>query len=218
MYNYFTPNTIIEVICLTIAVISLLKDSSWVWRSMILYLLITCLTEIGGIYVSRQAHNNHWVYNIFILFEAGFTHLMFAHLFNKYINSKPIIICGLALFCLFYVYEIESHGFFRYNHLTYAILSAQFVLYSLYYYYLLIQDHGYVNLKQSSDFWWVAGILFFYFSSTACNFFDDKLYSVMITPKHHLSYFIFKGLNIILYSCWSYSFICRKWPITKSEI
>ena len=217
MLNYLTANTTIEIICLLFAVICLIKDPSLVWRIMILYLLITCVAEIFGIYIARQTHNNHWVYNIFLLFEEGFTTLMFSHLLNKYINSKPIIIIGLALFIISYIYEIVTHGFFRYNHITYTAMSVLFVLYSCFYYYLLLKDDHYIELKYSSEFCWVVGTLIFYFANTACNLFDDKLYSIMITPKHHLSYFIFKALNIILYSCWSYSFICRKWLTTTSK-
>ena len=40
----------------------------------------------------------------------------------------------------------------------------------------------------------------------------------MIPMFHqHLTYFIYKTLNVILYSCWSYSFICRKW-LTKRVV
>jgi hypothetical protein len=185
---------------------------------MILYLFITCIAECLGLYVAKQTHNNHWVYNIFLLFEAGFSNLMFVHLFNKYItNGKSIVISGLTVFIIAYVYELFVHGFFRYNDLTYTLLSVEIVIYSLFYYYLLHKDSRYIELKYSPEFWWVGGALFFYFANTACNIFDDKLYSVMITSNHHLSYFVFKALNIILYSCWSYSFICRKWQTKKLE-
>lgn len=217
MLRYITPSTVIEFICFFSAIICLRKDNSFVWRIMILYLFITLIAECAGLYVAKQTHNNHWVYNIFLLLEAGFSNLMFAYLFNKYINYKPIITGGLIVFILLYIYELLNHGFFRYNALTYTVMSVILVLYSLYFYYLLITDNSYINLKYSPAFWWVVGILFFYFGNTACNVFDDKLYSVMIFKKQHLSYFVFKGLNIILYSCWIYSFICRKWQTRKLE-
>jgi hypothetical protein len=217
MISYFTPSTISETICLIFAFVCLIKDSVLIWRGMILYLLITCVTEFFGLYIGRRDHNNHWVYNIFILFEAGFTHLMFLNLFGKYFNGKPILIFGFVLFLIFYIYGIIHNSILIYNYLAYTAMSVQFVLYSLYYYYLIVKDDSYTDLKYSSTFWWVAGTLFFYFSNTACNLFFDKLYSVMITPNHHLTYFIFKALNIILYGCWSYSFICRKWLTTISK-
>jgi hypothetical protein len=218
MLSLFTVNTVSEIICFIVALMCLTKDVSPVWRSMVLYLLITCAAEIYGLYIGHQTHNNHWVYNIFILFEAGFTHLMFFYLFGQHINSKPKVIIGLALFLTLYIYGIIAHTFFVYNYLAYTVMSVQFVFYSLYYYYLLLQSDHHIDLRYAPEFWWVAGTLFFYFANTACNLFYDKLYSVMLTPKHHLTYFIFKALNIILYGNWSYSFICRKWLTKRSEI
>jgi hypothetical protein len=215
MLNYLTPNTGIEVICLAFAIICLANDSNLVWRSMILYIFITCIAEVSGIYFAVKIHNNNWVYNIFLLFETSFNNLMFVNIFNRYIKSKLIIIPGLALFIILYVLGLIDHGFLIYNNFTYTVMSVLYVLYSLLYYYLLIKDEKLVNLKSSPEFWWVAGTLFFYFSNTACNLFDEKLENIMVTPTKDLSYVIFAALDILLYSCWSYSFVCRKWEMSK---
>jgi hypothetical protein len=212
MLSFFTASTIAELICFLFAVICLSEKTVWAWKSQIFYLAITCITEFAGIYVSHHKYSNQWVYNIFILFEAGFTFLMFAHLLKRYIDSKSVIICGLAIFLALYIYEIANKSFFVYVYPAYTVLSVLFVFYSLYYYYLMLNDEHYIYLKYSAEFWWVAGTLFFYFGNTACDMFDDKLSGVMIEPFHqHLTYFIYKALNIILYGCWSYSFICKKW-------
>ncbi|SDT66220.1 hypothetical protein SAMN05216490_4687 [Mucilaginibacter mallensis] len=218
MLKFFTISTSIELICFVIAMICLIKDLNIIWRSQILYLFITCVTEFLGIFISNHKYSNHWLYNIFILFEAAFTYLMFNYLLSIYTKSKPIILCGLALFLVLYIYCIIAHTFFFYTYWAYTVLSIEFVLYGLYYYYLLLKDDKYINLKYSPEFWWIAGTLFFYFANTTCNLFYDKLYTVMITSFHqHLTYFIFKALNIILYSCWSYSFICKKWLSKTSQ-
>ena len=200
-----------------ITLICLVKDGNFVWRSMIAYLLITCIVEILGIYIAKKVHNNNWVYNIFLLFETGFNSLMFAYLLDKYLRSKLLIISGLALFSVLYLLGLIDHGFLLYNNLTYTVMSVIYVFYSLYYYYYLIKDESYINLKHSPEFWWVAGTLFFYFSTTVCNLFDEKLEKIMITKTQNISYFIFQALNIILYGCWSYSFICRRWATTISN-
>jgi hypothetical protein len=169
---------------------------------------------MAGLLIGRKYGNNQWVYNIFLLSEAGFTNLIFAAFYDKYTHNKSIIISGLIIFIILYIYEVISHGFLKYNNLTYSVMSVQFVLYSLYFFYLLLKDDHYINLKFSSEFWWIAGTLLFYFGNTASNLFDDKLYSISNGQKNDLTNFIFKALNIILYSCWSYSFICRKWLTT----
>ena len=159
---------------------------------------------------------NHWLYNIFLLCDIGFMSLMFYHLLNNYVNAKPIIIVGLGIILLFYVAEISNHGFFEYNERTYTQMSVVFVIYCLYYFYLLIKDEEYINLKSYPPVWWVIGTLFFYFGLTAVNIFDPKLDNVKI-GQHSINFYIFRVLNVILYSCWSYSFICRRWLTTTSK-
>jgi hypothetical protein len=224
MIHYFTVNTIAETICFVIAIICLAKDDNMVWKSMILFLFIICITEFMGIYIKRlylidrqHVHPNPWLYNIQLIFQIGFISSMFRHALRNYTKIDLIIFIEFLLVVMIYSYEIYKHGIFIYNDLTKTILSIIFVLYSLYYFYLLLKDDNYINLKYSSVFWWIAGALFFYFGSTVVNLFYSKLSHVMITSKRSLSYFVFNVLNILLYSCWSYSFICRKWLTTTSK-
>lgn len=215
--NYFTLNTISELVCFAFSISCLIKDKSWVWRSMIVYLFVTCLAEFAGIYIEKVEHNNQWVYNIFLVFEGVFNILMFNHIFQKYKKNKLLTAIAIALFMLFYSFELIKHGFRIYNYSTYKVMSLLYVLYCLYYYYLLVKDDTYTELKFHSTFWWITGTLFFYFGNTACNFLDDKLSSIKIFGNEYLTYFIYKILNIILYAFWSYSFFCRKWLMLKSK-
>jgi hypothetical protein len=224
LLDYFTLNTSAEIICFVIAFICLIKDKSPAWRSMVLFLLITCITELIGIYIKKQylADRTHvkpniWIYNVLIIFQAGFTSFMFGHLLNKYINSRLIIFGGLAILLVMYITEICIHGVFEKHNLTTVSMAVLFVLLSLIYFYQLNNDADYIVLISSPAFWWVSGVLFFYFGGTACNIFYYKLSRVVVTPKHYLTYYIYNALNIILYACWSYSFICRKWLTTTSK-
>jgi hypothetical protein len=204
---------IFEIACFVTALVCLTKDSHLAWRSMVLFLLIICLTEVTGLFIRKSHHSNAWLYNIYLVFEASFTSLLFGSILGKYFNSKPLILSGLAVLLLLYVYELFDHGLYIFNDLTATVMSVIFVLYSVLYYFLLIKDEEYVDLKRSAPFWWVAGALFFYFGSTACNLFYPFLKDVKIAG-HNITYYIFTALTILLYSCWSYSFICKKWPTT----
>jgi len=207
---------IVEVICFVIALVCLVNDSSLAWRGMALFMLLTCITEITGLLMKMAHHHNQWVYNIFLVFEAGFTSLMFARLLSKYINSKPLILSGLAVWLLLYVYDVHQHSFFVFNDLTETVMSVVFVIYSFYYYFLLIKDDEYVSLAHNPSFWWVCGALFFYFGSTVSNLFYPFLNDAKIAGYNIIN-FIFTALIIIMYSCWSYAFICKKWLTTKSR-
>jgi hypothetical protein len=218
MFRYLTLNILVELICLATALFCLNKKAGKAWLSMIPFLLIICLTEVGGkylkvLYLQDTVHNlpNSWLYNVLIVFQALFISLHFKYLIGNYVNSKPLIYSGLALTSLLYFYELFEHGFYKYHNLTYTILSVQFIGYSLYYYYNLLKADSYLNLKYAAGFWWVTGLLFFCFGTIICSLFYYKLSLILVTSKVYLTTYIYNTLNIILYSCWGYSFICKKW-------
>jgi hypothetical protein len=56
----------------------------------------------------------------------------------------------------------------------------------------------------------VNGTLIFYFGSTAINiFFDYLVHDKISVFSYSIRYVTFAILNVLLYSCWSYAFICR---------
>lgn len=213
MLSYLKFNTSIELMCFILSLIGLSKKDSRIWKGITIYLFIVCATEFTGLYLKRHGYRNQWPYNILLLSQIAYISLMFLSLFNKYIKSRPLVASGLALLLIVYIYEIFDHGFLVYNNTTNTIMSILFVLYGLYYYYLLLKDDDYVALGFSPNFWWVAGILLFYFGSTAVNLFHGNLSKIRVTPEHFLPYYLYMVLNLLLYGCWSYSFICKKWLI-----
>jgi hypothetical protein len=114
----------VEIACFIIAVTCLIKDADFTWRSMVLFLLITCITEITGKLLKVAHRHNTLVYNIFLIFEASFTSLMFNRILGKYINSRPLILSVLILLLLLYIYEIFNHGFFVFNDIMATVMSV----------------------------------------------------------------------------------------------
>jgi len=274
-------DTSIELLCCITAILCLSKDKNRVWKSFSIYLVITCLTELTALYLTRHHRQNAWLYNILILFEMSFTSLMFGELFNKYIKSKKLIKWGFLLFAVTYVAETISNiynkgitGILHFNNLTNEVMSVLFVCYALYYFYLLLKDDSYTDLRISASFWWVIGVLLFYFGSTAINLyrgFDinnqklpvaksgvaaiNKLVNDTVKTEHLKNAFIarndsinhksvfFKNQNevpatksnnvktqkekltefilgvfiTLLYACWTYSFICKRWLTTSAS-
>jgi len=210
MLNYLTFTTSIEILCFFIALICLRKDHDRTWNYFSLFLLITCFAELSGIYLKRNHHShNAWVYNILMVFEAGFVNMMYLNIFKRTFKARIIILSGIIIFAVLYIIELLKHGFFEYNDLSYTVMSVTLVVYALFYYYQLMSSDDYIRIGYSSEFWWVTGGLFYYFGETACDLFYDKLQAVYVTPSHTLTYYIYKILNILLYGCWSYSFISR---------
>ena len=222
MLQFFTINTSVEILCFISALVFLRKDPERIWQLLILFLLITCATEIIAIpikkrYIADPLHvrPNIWLYNILMIFQIAFYTLMFHYLLQKY-TYKWIVYLGFSAVLAAYACETISHGIFEYDVVTKTIMSSLIIIYCLFYYYNLFKDESRIDLSVSADFWWVAGILFFSFGSTMSNLFYKKIEAVLINHKHYIGY-IFNVLNIILYGCWTYAFICRKW-MTKTSV
>lgn len=216
MFKYITFNTGAETICFLVAIICLTRNVSRIWKLLVPYLFITCAVEFIGVYLKKHHQPNQWPYNILLIFQILVVSLIFMNLFNRYFKSKTLIIGGVAVLLLIYTYDTISQGFFIFYELTYNVMCVVFVVYCLYYFYLLLNAETYVELEYSANFWWVSGALFFYFGSTIINIFRGVLSPVNM-GGHNISYYIFIILNIILYGCWSYSFICKQWLTTTSR-
>ncbi|MGY3214295.1 hypothetical protein [Mucilaginibacter sp. HD30] len=224
MTKYFTIYTSAELICLIVALVCLFNAKERNWRLLIPFLLITCMVEIGAIPLKTlyranpiPQNSNAWIYNILLLVQIATFLMMFYNIIGKYTRSLWAIIMGLAVLLIFYSYDLITNksNIFDYNASTYAALSVVLVLYSLYYYFLLLNNDEYTDLKYSPEFWWVTGTLFFFFGATTVNIFHSKLLSVPLKNRLYLTY-ISNMLIVILYGCWTYAFICKRW-ITSNK-
>ncbi len=210
---YLTLNIVVELICFLIALVYLrgLKE----WRLQILYLFLICFIEILGRYLIKGLHfiNNSWLYNIFLLVEAFFIALMFYELLKHKLKHIKVFVGVFAvIFLTAYGYDLFLHGFMDFNDQCNSIVSVCYCVMGLYYFYQLMNDEEYINILRFAPFWWVTGTLVYYFGSTVLNIFHD----VLIAAKdHHLRRYLMMFLNVFLYSCWSYSFMLKRWNTKK---
>jgi hypothetical protein len=199
-------NNIIELICLLCAVVFLFNDKNKVWKFQILFLITVCIIELAGRYYRIVIEkDNSWIYNIYLLAEISFVSTIFYIFFKNYARGRLYLTAAILLIVLVYVTEIILHGFTKFNVNSDTILSVHFCICSLLYYYQLLKSEQYEQLSKLPSFWWVNGVLFFYFGSVACDLFFYQLFSI---PRN-LRSDIYVILNLLLYSCWSYSFLCR---------
>lgn len=205
-----TFNTAIELICFLAALFLLPRDKDLAWKLMIPYLFLTFLVETAGLYLRKHGISNLELYNGFLVLECFFTSFFFFMLYRIYNVKLRWLIVWLTTFATVYVIEIIYYDFSSFTSLAATIMSVVFVLSCLYFYYLKLKDELYEPLLSSASFWWISGSLFFYFGSTVCNLFFDYLRENE-PGKYNQSvrYLIFNILNIILYSFWIFSFICR---------
>ena len=208
--NYLSTNIIVEIICFVISAVCLYRDKKLAWRGMALFMLLTCIIEIFGREKRHSLHGNNWIYNIFLIIEAIFTNAMYGYLIFEYTRNKSWLWIGCVILTISYIYETNTHihGIFDFNNITATIMSVSFIGYSFYYYFLLITDEAFLKLRTHPAFWWVGGTLLFCYGSTVSDLFFSvaKTKNTFFYTNRHSIYIC---LNIILYSFWSYSFICR---------
>jgi len=210
MHQYFTTNTITEIVCFTICSFCLFKEKNPYWRTFIVYLFIVCLTEMGGIHLRLMKISNSMLYAGFLFVECTVVSAFFYHLFAKYKHKITLFYSWMGIFVMAALWELFSGSFEHFPYRTAALMSVVFVIASLYFYMLVIRDENFRRLGTYPAFWIVNGILFFYFGSTACNvFFNYLLQTETGTITLSIRYIVFTVLNILLYGCWSYAFICR---------
>lgn len=219
MSKYFTTYTSAEMICFITALVFLFNDKERIWRLFIPYMLLTCMVEIGviplkAIYMAhpKPINSNAWIYNLLLVAQAWFISVVFYKITSGYAQSKKLLLVIPVILAPIYIIEILSHraGIFEYNANTYSLMSVLFVMYSLYFYYLMLNSGEYTNLNRDAAFWWVTGTLFFFFGTTATNLFYHSLLKISEENKVYITR-INDVLIVILYGCWTYAFICKRW-------
>jgi hypothetical protein len=211
MYNtYFTINTLTELICFLISFLCLFKERNPYWKVFSIYMFCTFSVETAGLILQKQHINNYQIYIGFLILECLMVSSFFYHIFKQYNHKASWLYGWLSLFLIIYVIELTATQFKTFPYITTAVMSVVFVIASLYFYLLILRDEKFRKLGTYPPFWIVNGILFYYFGSTACNiFFDYLLLDSVAYANLPLRYIIFVILNIFLYGCWSYAFICR---------
>ena len=207
-----TLNTAAEFICFLAALIFLYRDKNAAWRLFILYLFLVVATETTAI-AMRGKISNQQLYNVFLLVECSFVSYFLYSLFKPFGYRKKWLFIWALTFGAVYLGELYYYRGSKPTHfvdITVIVMSVVFVLSCLYFYYVKLVDERYEPLLNSADFWWVSGALFFYFGSTACNIFFDYLAQHEVSAYNYsVRYVIYNVVDVILYSLWTYSILCR---------
>lgn len=201
-------NILFELICLCISLFFLRKNRDTFSMLTIGYLTLVVITEISGaLWIKIYHKNNSWIYNIYSIFMVSYVCLGFYHLLSKKIfNSFWLVLLSYLIFLISYATETFYHGFFKYHIFSITIISVCFTLLSLVYFFKLIRQDKIYNLQYYSSFWWVAAILIYFFGCTMYNLF--VFYAVKYNKGLHVLVYTMIVLNFLLYSIWSYSYIC----------
>jgi hypothetical protein len=179
------------------------------------FLFLTVLIEFVGwcYHFFKIANKNYWIFNLFTTIELVF----YAYLFS--INFKNATLKKIATYFipLLIIISILNYRYLQgtaHFH-TYTLLFGSFfmvIFCCVYLYELIITDAHNENLFKQPFFWICIGIFLFYLGSVIINsLFEYMLNNNLLSPGNNLYLLITRGLNMVLYSSFSISFIlCNK--------
>lgn len=194
---------------LSLAAFNKLRKTPFVF--FIPFLFLTILAEVAGSYVGNTLKlNNHWVYNIFTPIEFVF----YSFLFSQYLATfwlKKIV----QVFIPFYIIavlinQIFVQGFFTFHSYTFVIGSMFMVIFVSFGFFDLLKYLNEIPLYKKPFFWFCVGIFFFYLGGTILNVYFDYLRKINENDFKFFYKTINNSLNVILYLCFSASFLCTK--------
>ncbi|MFB6456409.1 hypothetical protein ACE38W_14145 [Chitinophaga sp. Hz27] len=212
MMSYLSVNTIAEWSCFLTGVFCLRNDESLAWKCFPAYLLVVCLTETLGIHIRVTNHvSNAFLYNYYLPIECICISIFLFLLMKPFGIKRWLLLVWLGIFFTLYLIESFYNHFSKYSSQVVVLMAVVFVCTSLYYHYQVLESDAYIRLGNYAPFWWVNGVLIFYFGGIVTNiFFKYLLHTPAVNSVHYsLRYIIFSILNIVLYGSWIYAFICR---------
>lgn len=204
-------NPLIELLALIASIIFLSKDRTW-WRYFIVFLAVVVMVEATATYlmIIKKAGSNNWLLNSYLPLQYLFYFFLFKNLLGfKRTIAKVSIWTGMILVLLVYCFDIATNGFTNLAYRSIALSNVCCLILSCLYFFLLLQREDYFNLGTYPPFWILAGILFHALGSSMTLIFYEPLKEIYYTYKLPLKQVIYIFLNFIMYSFWSYAFLCR---------
>ncbi|HEX3769204.1 MAG TPA: hypothetical protein VHT72_12550 [Puia sp.] len=170
---------------------------------------LTALVELTAFALPTFFHiKNNWLYNSFTLVEFWTYAYFYSFIIRKKI-LKGILLLFMVTFPVFWFITVfYQYGFFTWNSSVIVVGSFFSVLLPVMYYYQIITETEIIALRTLPEFWIATGMLIFYLGSLPffgmLNFLGrshasiiSKLYAVLTVQ------------NIIMYSLFTYAFLCR---------
>jgi hypothetical protein len=136
------------------------------WLFFIL-LAVELIAELFNRFLSWNHINNSFIWHIYTVLYSILLFLIFKNYFSSikaigWFRLMPIIVLISGLF-----EGLIDQGYLEVNTITYLLLCVQSIIYSLVFFYDLINEARIKNLKLYSPFWINSGVLFF-FGTTFC--------------------------------------------------
>ncbi len=190
--NFLEPLAYLLYTFLLIASIN--NNSPIAKKILFLYYLVALFLTYYANYLSfiKTAGDNNYLYNLFFFITICTFSYYFYNLINRRIDKIVIIFLFIINVILFVTYDIINQKFHgTYNNYVTATCFLSIVVYSLLYFYQILNNVNELNILHEFDFWLISGYLFYFLGS----FFIILFYSEIVTELRGL---VWAFQNIIL--------------------
>ena len=203
-------STFIEAIALLLAFIFLSHTKELIWRTVKWFLLFTVLLEITVNIIGKVYHrHNLWLVNVFTLVNFFVISWLLYRLSPQRKINRLLLSITAVVFAACFAYEIIYKGFFEYTVYSSIVSDIIILVFCNRYFYLLLKEDAWIDIPTHPAFWLVTGLFLFNLCALVADLFDEQLSSLYIFPDVSLYYLLYLVFSLILYSCWSFAFICK---------
>ncbi len=214
MMDNFNLNLLSEFLSLAAAI----RYQRWLRNSpfwlFIPFLAYTLLSEIFATWV--WSGNNGWLYNLYVLIQAGFMAYFFYHMLNQKSLRLIIFISMLGFFSFCAIVFLKT-SFLKFNILVFSMDGLLMTCLSFLFLFFVLKVNDLSVIRRMQPALWVtAGILAFFPMVTVLFAVSDiiRFEKVRIFGVY-LDNFIPQVLSLIMYGCFAYSFYLSKWRQTQ---
>lgn len=208
--NILNIHIIIEGTCLLAALLFLRKTKGW-WGWFIAFLAAVVLIELTATYLWNELKRSTFpVYNFgYFPIYFAFSSFLLYRLCRPLFKIQPWISLITGLIAVSYLTENIWNHFESLSVKTFLLANVCYIVIACCYYYHLLNDEAFVDIKRHPPFWIITGLLFFCFGSTANYIFYDILKEIYLKYNLLLRQYLMIVVNFLLYGCWSYAFLCK---------
>jgi hypothetical protein len=149
-------------------------------RVVFMYVAVATFFEILSWVMVLNHYQNHWVHNLFNIFEFGFWGYYFTRIYkNQTIVKIATRLCIGIIIIVLGITFIDLKSLNIYNSIAYITTCFILIALVLYHFYELLNYLSISKLSISSQFWISAGVLLYF---SGC-FFTDLFSEIILFSK-----------------------------------
>lgn len=170
------------------------------------YFLISFLSDIVQLISQKMGVvNNHPIFHFYIIISVIFLGAMYYLAFFNQFLKKTIVGLSVAALLMIIVNIIFNENIWDYPSVSNTVLSVMIIVFSLLYFYQLLNRQEFIHIEKQALFWINAGMLFYF----ALNVFLFMLFKQIIDAHQEAVYIVHNIINIIANILFTIGLLCK---------